>query len=363
MSEQTDKWGRIAWMDMAKGISIVLIVVHHGQLYLLKSGLGIPEYSAYDRVLTLFRMPTFFFISGFLGASVVARSWPDFLRRRVVPLFYIFVLWGIIPLLYFGFVQTNIRKPLMGSDPIQLVQHFFRPASEIWFIWALIIFFLIARVTPHRLRLPLLALSVVLSALSFSGVFNAYGYVHSMTIRYAVFFFGGLFYGRLLLAWIMAHRVPSLVGAAIVGVGLLLFLQLTDPEFDRPYSGPALLVVTVCTTILAGAGAAALTRGPTMKRFGTYLGRNSLPIYVTHVIFLSIGIGLLAAFAADLPYVGYWSLPLLVVFATAAALGLSALSKWIGADWLFAMPAWMWPGPTKTPPATQQEGKEVEGAR
>ena len=74
--------GRVAWVDYAKGWSIVLVVVMHSALGV---GFAVGENSCLHAVVAFakpFRMPDFFLVAGlFAGRSMAARGGPSPMAR------------------------------------------------------------------------------------------------------------------------------------------------------------------------------------------------------------------------------------------------------------------------------------------
>ena len=84
---------RIDWVDYAKGICIVMVVMMH-------STLGVEAAAGKQGFMHLlvefakpFRMPDFFLISGLFLARVINRDWRTYLDRKVVHFAYFYVLW------------------------------------------------------------------------------------------------------------------------------------------------------------------------------------------------------------------------------------------------------------------------------
>src|SRR6202049_3134947 len=91
---------RIDWVDYAKGICIVMVVMMH-------SVLGVELAAGQTGLMHLlvafakpFRMPDFFLISGLFLSVVVDRDWRTYLDRKVVHFAYFYLLWVTIQ---FGF--------------------------------------------------------------------------------------------------------------------------------------------------------------------------------------------------------------------------------------------------------------------
>ena len=78
--------GRVDWVDYAKGICIVMVVMMHSVLGVeLAAG-----QTGFMHVLVAFakpfRMPDFFLISGLFLSVVIDRDWRTYLDRKVVHL-------------------------------------------------------------------------------------------------------------------------------------------------------------------------------------------------------------------------------------------------------------------------------------
>src|ERR671918_487758 len=85
--------GRVAWVDYAKGICIVMVVMMHSTLGvgIAAGGEGFLHYLV--AFAKPFRMPDFFLISGLFLARVIDRDWRTYLDRKVVHFAYFYVLW------------------------------------------------------------------------------------------------------------------------------------------------------------------------------------------------------------------------------------------------------------------------------
>ena len=96
----TDSAGRVDWVDYAKGICIVMVVMMH-------SVLGVEAAAGQTGFMHLvvafakpFRMPDFFLISGLFLAVVIDRDWRTYLDRKVMHFAYFYVLWVAVLLIH-----------------------------------------------------------------------------------------------------------------------------------------------------------------------------------------------------------------------------------------------------------------------
>ncbi|HZY68332.1 MAG TPA: acyltransferase family protein, partial [Devosia sp.] len=72
MSGSTD---RLNWVDSAKGMSIILVVMMYSVFNVGQDAEGVGIFHYVIGFATPFRMPEFFLISGLFLSQVLARSW------------------------------------------------------------------------------------------------------------------------------------------------------------------------------------------------------------------------------------------------------------------------------------------------
>src|SRR5437870_12056090 len=136
---------RVDWVDYAKGICIVMVVMMHSVLGVeLASG-----ETGFMHVLVAFakpfRMPDFFLISGLFLALVIGRDWRVYLDRKVVHFAYFYVLWVTI--------QFVFKTPAFAAEQGVLdvarlyAEAFIEPFGTLWFIYLLPIFFVMTKLT------------------------------------------------------------------------------------------------------------------------------------------------------------------------------------------------------------------------
>ncbi|MCF3935062.1 acyltransferase family protein [Acuticoccus sp. M5D2P5] len=324
---------RIAWLDVAKGASILLVVTLHATLYMRQYDLASYGYAQLNNLFAPVRMPLFFAVSGLLGMRAVTRGFGDLFTGRIAALLYLFALWTLIRWVYFGNVQTNVLTPEEGRTMSELVTAWIAPNTGIWFIWALAIFFLLANLL-YPVRHVAFPIFVVLAFLTFGGVIEPAAYSQRNLIWYAPFFLGGAWYGASILHVITAR--PVTIGLA----GGLVFaaLSIAVAHLDGLSFGAARLALSAAGLALGAAVSMALAAFLPSRVVFTYLGRNTLAIYVAHVMIVAALAALLATYAADAPMVRYWGVPAIVAAAVALTLGLRMIVEAGGLTWLYTLP-------------------------
>src|ERR1700743_3513532 len=140
---------RIDWVDYAKGICIVMVVMMHS---VLGTELAARQTGFMHLVVAFakpFRMPDFFLISGLFLSVVIDRDWRTYLDRKVVHFAYFYVLWVTIQ---FGFKAPSFATEQGWAHAgLLYLESFIEPFGTLWFIYLLQIFFVVTKATR---RLP-----------------------------------------------------------------------------------------------------------------------------------------------------------------------------------------------------------------
>src|SRR2546430_14697953 len=133
--------GRIYWVDYAKGICIVMVVMMHSVLGVELAAGQTDFMHPLVAFAKPFRMPDFFLISGLFLAVVIDRDWRTYLDRKVVHFAYFYVLWVTIQ---FGFKAPSFAAESGWSHVgLRDLESFVAPFGTLWFIYLLPGFFVV----------------------------------------------------------------------------------------------------------------------------------------------------------------------------------------------------------------------------
>lgn len=319
---------RLSWVDTAKGLSIILVVMMH-------SAYGVGEETGQTGILhwiiawaTPFRMPEFFLISGLFLSQVIARDWLKFADRRIVHYFYFYALWAVL--------QIVFKVGLGTGDPLSMLQQIafavVDPYGVLWFIYMLAVFSLMTKVLWDLRVNSWVALGIA-GLLQIAPIGNTGSYIVDQFAEYFVYFFAGYALAPWLfkaVAW-AAERVPLALGLLAlygVGNGLLVFnggFEMHPVHAEIGYAGlPVLHLLLALLGSLALCVASALLAKLATMDWLRWLGANSIVVYLsfsipmalTRVILLKVGIiedtsmlSLIVMLVALLsPLVLYWAI-------------------------------------------------------
>jgi uncharacterized membrane protein YcfT len=192
-----------------------------------------------------------------------------------------------------------------------------RPSNGLWFLYALALFFVIMKLLDGRVDWRVqLALTAVQSAWFFARAdtgniaWNGIG-------RYFVFFMLGCFFRDRIMRLVERRGLPSGLILGLSFVGLAAGLITLDGRV--PFITSALVFVSLLAVASGLVVARYLTRLSGASWVST-VGRNTLPIYVLHVLFVS-GITSLLLLARGQPWLSLVGHVLPVLVAAAAVAG------------------------------------------
>ncbi len=280
---------RIDWVDYAKGICIIMVVMMH-------STLGVEASAGKHGFMHLavefakpFRMPDFFLLSGLFLARVIDRDWRTYLDRKVVHFFYFYFLWVAI--------QFAFKAPSFAAEQgwthvgVMYLETFIEPFGTLWFIYMLPVFFVLTKAT---LRVPACMILGAAATLEMAYIQTGWTAIDEFAARFVYFYAGYLFANTIFkfAANVQTRQWLALLAFAAWSLinGLLVFADVA--------------VLPGVSLVLGFAGAlAVITAGALLAKANwlgaiRYCGEHSIVIYlafflpmvVVRVVLLKTGI-------------------------------------------------------------------------
>jgi uncharacterized membrane protein YcfT len=331
---------RLAWPDAARGLAIGLVVLYHATNWTWVTGYEVSVLRDVNETLRSLRMPLFFAVAGMFAAKWTTVPWSRLARGKLLFFAWVFVLWEPISLvvrLVTGYYQ--VADADWGTLAHDLAWSLLIPRSELWFIWTLAAFFVIARAL-RRVPVPVqLVAAAGVSGWALAG-WEPESIAWRGTAQFVLFFLGGLHLRPLLERFAERITWHWAVGALAVWFGI----QLAVRELGLA-DVPGFYLLANVTGVPAGVAVSALASRVPGARYlpGSlglqWLGARTLPVFVTHTPVVHCLLYLLYSNAVWIPAPQSQWLPVaLWVVAIAVGLGLGSLAPRIGARWLFAPP-------------------------
>lgn len=285
------------WLNIAKGITIFLVVMGHVNVTFAVKHMyeDVPFFSTTCMLIYKFRMPLFMMVSGFLCCNTMMHKAPKKHGTLVKLLAYgvPYLAFSLLLFVYKVFISESTDWTLIDLLLIPLY-----PLSFMWFIYALMIMTLIQNriglrskyLTGIQLLVAILLYflnpifiekfhevrweDMILSDLSrmylfYLGGFMSYKYIVQMMEKKSLCIF--IFVVSL---WLFFISLSDFLNQSYISMMIMNFIAATSASF----------VVIIVSSWLSNVN------------FLNEVGKNTLPIYVLHSYFISIGLLLFKLF-------------------------------------------------------------------
>ncbi len=342
------------WINQIKGLCICLVVIYHSVItfYPHLDTFATPWSQTlskcwiyFNLYLAPFRMPVFFFISGFLIRRYIADvPWRETLDKRIWQIFYVLALWGILQWLALSQINAWLAPErdlshaanAAYADSFSAFLHGMLTAStSLWYLYALVVYFIVCKFTKRWSHAALAVMALMSIAINFLPL--PWWGMNSV-LRNMIYYSLGAWYGATLmegvktLAW---RRYLLIIVPALMTAIVLWFLNI-----------PLLLSLFSIVGILRLFYAIEARFGASETSLFNIVGTNTLAIYTTHRILIeAFSLSLLAPLnAGRLPPMAELALLLTYPFLSLvvcilAGLGVRKLSALLFDDLFFTPPA------------------------
>ncbi len=347
-TQTTSGFHRLHWIDIAKGLAIVLVVYRHVFEGIARSGLPAKDHALLEYANILFfsfRMPLFFMVAGmFVAKSVASRGIRGFTTEKVSTILYPFLLWGLFQISLQLVLSKYVNADRDLSSYFDLI---LRPRriDQFWYLLALFNTFLVFVWCRKLLREDGRALILLGCILYYiSSLLNANhldaGFLYDI-LHYFIF----MAIGSHMSGWALSGGVGKIatntkyLGGVVVAFAITQasFLVLNVQANDASYVEQQMPVLYL---LIATVGAVSimvfsqLLGNSKLQAVLSGIGRYSLQVYVLHVLLAS------ATRMILVKGLGIHHVPVLLFTGIGVAISISVLiakmSEKFGFDWLFS---------------------------
>lgn len=283
---------RVHWIDIAKGLGIILVCFGH-----IRNGSGesvwLPALNPAINAVYLFHMPLFFFLGGFTFSS--KRPFTDFLKVKAKTLlipYYVFSLYFLakpIAVLLSPSLSSELRTNQSYASNIgEQFYNILINGSGLWFLWAYFVGEVIAYPLSKKLFTPWKLASCGFALIAASVAFSSC--LPLLKLPFCIVM-GVEVAGYILLgmacrsSFMTIKRVPSLAWCFIMLAGFLILAFAVTQIGPRGWR-------IACSTVAAFPGVAFtvfLSITIQKNRMLEHIGRHSLSFYVVNAFTLNIG--------------------------------------------------------------------------
>lgn len=325
---------RVAWVDYAKGICIILVVmmhtVNHVEYAFSSEGWMRPIVD----FARPFRMPDFFLIAGLFLSRTIRGPVLDYADRKIVHFVYFYVLWLTLQLPVLEF-QTLVTAPV---NFLKIwVKSCFEPVNSLWFVHMLAIFYVVTWMLRQVPVWIVLAGAFTLQTLyQLDMIHTGWNVLDRFSNRYVYFFIGYAFAPHIFGFAARAERYP-VRGAAVLLAWAVVNWQLVQMHLhDTPITSFVLGMAGACAICIISA----LLARYQWSGFLRYCGRNSIVIYLSFIFpLIAMEKVVLPATGPVFGSVG-WSSALTLAVSVCLPLAFHAMIRNTPANMLYKRPAW-----------------------
>ncbi len=346
------------WINQIKGLCICLVVIYHSvitfypHLEALHAPLSVllaKCWVTFNLYLAPFRMPVFFFISGYLVRRYIDEvDWKTCVDKRLWSIIWVLALWGVLQWQALTHLNAwlapdrdlNTASNAAYADSLSgFITGMLTASTSLWYLYALVVYFTLCKLLS-RWKLPLIGLLALVSiAINFLPL--PWWGMNSV-VRNMIYYSLGAWYGVQLMAWMQVRvwRRDALAVAAFGVVSVVLWFV----GVPLPLSLLSILLIMALFYRFE-------------QRFSVspdnllnVVGSNTIAIYTTHRILIE-GVSLFMIHQLNSGTWPMWAelmVVLLYPFAsllvcTLVGLGARKLSTALTGDFFFSPPARLTP--------------------
>ncbi|RZT44896.1 fucose 4-O-acetylase-like acetyltransferase [Sphingomonas sp. BK036] len=261
---------RLAWLDIARGVGIILVVAGHVERGLVASGIATGSaWSIFDVGLYTFHMPLFMLLAGMNVNQSLGKGKSCFIRSKINSVLLPYVIWSLI--------QGSLLVILSGSTNnattwIDVLSIGWKPISPFWFLYALFLYFCIAAISSNKIVLLAFGVSGIILADSLEP-----GSFANLLCHHLLFFVIGVAAGDFIKNWNPSR--PAIV--ILTGVlGYYLGWQVLASG-KTAYTSLSAIPCALMGSIVVLATARMVDKS---AFYLEWIGLRSMPIYVMHII-------------------------------------------------------------------------------
>lgn len=274
---------RLAWVDYAKGIGILLVVYGHVLRGIHSANMGLSEtyFEISDKIVYGFHMPLFFFLSGLFVEKWKAKGFRIGLNQKLKTIVYPYFLWSLIQGVIIILLSSYTNNSMNWSDLINGI--LYDPIAQFWFLYALFLMFMMYFLLRKIMGIP--KVLMVSTVLYFITPFIDFHILNKFSFNF-IFFVAGAFLMNMNLDMLLdklksKYILSSLFGFLLTNAVYLTLDELTD--FNLHIFKLLLAIIGIAFIVCVSVS---LDRSHKLKVLN-YIGSLSMVIFLIHILVAS----------------------------------------------------------------------------
>ena len=267
---------RIEWIDVLKGIGIILVILEHTHVL-------------FRTYIFSFHMPLFFFISGYLFTIDRYKNFAEFACKKVKSILVPYLFLCIVSLILAFIVSGSETNPLEFVKQIVISKRNAMPVNPtLWFLTCLfaieLLFYLLTRALKNDLIKS--GFIIVLSLLGFNVSLNAtLPFSFNLSLYYLLFYLIGNLPKK-----VKDNHAVKYIGFACLGISIVLliypsYFDVLQSTFETKGYYVS-YVYSVLIAMIGILGCMSLSRILVHSQYLKRLGQNTILIFAIHIFIL-----------------------------------------------------------------------------
>lgn len=294
---------RIEWLDAAKGIGIILVVLGHAIITPIRNTGSVSLFLF--NIIYYFHMPFMIYLSGAAYEqfeSMKKQSLNTFVTKKFKRLMCPYIVWsilnngGMLLLSYAPFVQKLGLKPMsVVEECLKILKGYGTYSVHLWYLYALFCIQVLSGVLSRNSRLLSTGGAVLVYIIRniYRTAFNSGSlYVLKDICSLWIWFEMGRLHMQAVRRMKTGHRTTMLVlGLTYVTVDLLF---IPTVEHNVLFGAHALIKVLMIWSIIIGLTGISERCGTWWNKVLAFIGCRSFDIYILHQPVLCVGLSTIA---------------------------------------------------------------------
>lgn len=281
---------RIAVLDIAKGIAILIVIFGHCQnSFSTNLAINAPISMHYStQSVTQFIMPIFFFISGIFAVSAAKKDLRTTLTGRFLRLAVPYFTWGF---LFAVFKEIGGSAANMPAGIRDFLMSPIKPWSFFWFLYVMLFVYVIFLVTAHVLGVKRgqFVLTVVSAVAFLVEPFVPHVWIFWLLCNFMIFFCIGSYFPELLKSWSANMSLAQFIFSAVICAAAFYVFIASGIVDDLFYTHYYQVVIAAAATYFIFSLSWVVEKvSDNLFELFNFFGVKTMEIYVSHSFVLGV---------------------------------------------------------------------------